>query len=164
MRDNFYLIQILLVFGQPMTVIPTLMLATMAMGPADGPFISGMVNMLKGLANAVAFALFGALSRRREQYHSTMLLDHHGTHQLALQGMGDPINGQLAATSPDSAHVARNTLQVFHTYVHEQALVLALNDIYYILIWVCLGYAAMNLVLPHRVYPPQAPSPDTPAR
>lgn len=163
-RDNFYPLQILQVFGQPMTVIPTLMLATMAMGPADGPFISGMVNMLKGLANAVAYALFAALSRRREQYHSTMLLDHHGTHALALQGMGNPITQQLSGTSPDSGHVARNSLQVFHTYVHEQSLVLALNDIYALLIVVCLGYAVMNLLLPHRVYPPRAPSPNTPAR
>lgn len=87
-RENFYPLQFLQVFGQPMTVIPTLMLATMAMGPADGPFISGMVNMLKGLANAVAYALFAAFTRRREQYHSTMLLDHHGTHALALNGLG----------------------------------------------------------------------------
>ena len=158
-RDNFYPIQILQVFGQPMTVIPTLMLSTMALGPADGPFISGMVNLLKGLANAVAFALFSALSRRREQYHSTMLLDHHGAHATALSGQGDPIAGQLSATSPDGGHVAANILQVFHTYVHEQALVLALVDIYFLLVWACLGYAVMNLLLPRRVYPPRAPSP-----
>ncbi|MGV4857827.1 MFS transporter [Acetobacter senegalensis] len=163
-RDNFYVIQVLQAFGQPMTVIPTLMLSALALGPADGPFISGMVNMLKGLANAVAYAIFAALTRRREQYHSTMLLDHHGTHGLALQGMGNPITQQLSVTSPDSEHVARNSLQVFHTYVHEQALVLALNDIYYVLIWVCIGYACMNLILPRRVYPPRAPSPNTPAR
>lgn len=163
-RDNFYPIQILQIFGQPMTVIPTLMLATLALGPADGAFISGMVNMLKGLANAVAFALFSALTRRREQYHSTMLLDHHGTHGLALQGQGNAIAGQLAGTSVDAGHVARHSLQVFHTYVHEQSLVLALADIYFALIWVCLGYATLNLVLPRRVYPPRAPSSPAPVR
>lgn len=162
-RDNFYLIQVLQVFGQPMTVIPTLMLATLALGPADGPFISGMVNMLKGLANAVAFALFATLTRRREQYHSTMLLDHHGTHGLALQGLGEPIGQQLAGTSPDAGHVARNALEVFHTFIHEQALVLGLADIYFILIWVCLFYAVLNVVLPRRVYPPRPPSATAPA-
>ncbi len=162
-RDNFYPIQILQIFGQPMTVIPTLMLATLAMGPADGPFISGMVNMLKGLANAVAFALLAALTRRREHYHSTMLLDHHGATHNALQGLGNPIQNQLSGTSPDGGHVARNTLEVFHTYIQEQSLVLALNDIFYILIWVCLGYAALNLILPRRVYPPRPLPTDAPA-
>lgn len=162
-RDNFYPLQILQVFGQPMTVIPTLMLATLALGPADGPFISGMVNMLKGLANAVAFALFSVLTRRREQYHSTMLLDHHGTQAQALQGLGNPITQQLSGISPDSGQVAHNSLEVFHTYVHEQSLVLSLADIYFLLIWACLGYAALNLILPRRVYPPRPPSAVAPA-
>ena len=122
-----------------------------------------MVNMLKGLANAVAFALFATLTRRREQYHSTMLLDHHGTHGLALQGLGEPIGQQLAGTSPDAGHVARNALEVFHTFIHEQALVLGLADIYFILIWVCLFYAVLNVVLPRRVYPPRRPSATAPA-
>ncbi|MBO1358799.1 MFS transporter [Acetobacter sacchari] len=162
-RDNFYVIQILQVFGQPMTVIPTLMLATLALGPADGPFISGMVNMLKGLANAVAFAIFAAVTRRREQYHSVMLLDHHGANGTTLQGLGDPIQQQLAGTSPDAGHVAHNALEVFHTYVHEQSVVLGLADIYFGLIWVCLGYAVLNVLLPRRVYPPRAPAATAPA-
>ena len=163
-RDNFYPIQMLQILGQPMTVIPTLMLATLAMGPADGPFISGMVNMLKGLANAIAFALFSILTRRREQYHSTMLLGHGSAHATPADGVGSPIAGQLAGTSPDTAHVAHNTLQVFHTYVHEQALVLALADIYLVVMVVCLGYAVLNLVLPKRVYPPRAPARPAPAQ
>ncbi|MBB2166893.1 MFS transporter [Gluconacetobacter aggeris] len=162
-RDNFYVIQALQVFGQPMTVIPTLMLATLALGPADGPFISGMVNMLKGLANAVAFALFAALTRRREQYHSAMLLDHHGAQGLALQGLGDPIGQQLSSTSPDAGHIAHNVLEVFHTFIEEQSLVLGLTDIYFVLMWVCLFYAALNVILPRRVYPPRPPSATAPA-
>ena len=162
-RDNFYTLQILQVLGQPMTVIPPLKMAPIALGPADGPFISGMVNMLKGLANAVAFALFSVLTRRREQYHSTMLLDHHGTQAQALQGLGNPITQQLSGISPDSGRVAHNSLEVFHTYVHEQSLVLSLADIYFLLIWACLGYAALNLILPRRVYPPRPPSAVAPA-
>jgi DHA2 family multidrug resistance protein len=162
-RDNFYPIQMLQILGQPMTVIPTLMLATLAMGPADGPFISGMVNMLKGLANAIAFALFSILTRRREQYHSTMLLGHGSARATPTDGAVSSITGQLAGTSPDAAHVARNTLEVFHTYVREQSLVLALADIYLVVMVMCLTYAALNLVLPRRVYPPRAPAQPAPA-
>lgn len=162
-RDNFYPIQMLQILGQPMTVIPTLMLATLAMGPADGPFISGMVNMLKGLANAIAFALFSILTRRREQYHSTMLLGHGSAHATPADGATRSITGQLAGTSPDTAHVAHNTLEVFHTYIREQSLVLALADIYLVVMVMCLAYAALNLVLPRRVYPPRAPAQPAPA-
>ena len=158
-RDNFYIIQILQAIGQPTVVIPVLMLATMALGPADGPLISGMVNMLKGMANAIAAALFAILLRRREQFHSAMLLERHGDNATSLQGFGNPIGGQLAGTSPDSAHVGRNTLEVFHTFLHEQSTVLALADIYVVIMWICIFFVVLTAILPGRVYPPSAPKP-----
>ncbi|KXV39762.1 MFS transporter, partial [Gluconobacter albidus] len=163
-RDNFYVLQGLQILGQPMVVIPVLMLATMSLGPADGPFISGMVNMLKGMANAFAAAIFEILLRRREQYHSTMLLDRAGNNATALSGMGDPIHGAISNSSPDGDHVARNTLQIFHTYLHEQSITLALVDIYFVVMCLCLAYVALTAVLPKRVYPPgKGPAPAMPA-
>ncbi|GEM17730.1 MFS transporter [Gluconobacter oxydans] len=163
-RDNFYVMQGLQIFGQPMVVIPVLMLATMSLGPADGPFISGMVNMLKGMANAFATAIFEILLRRREQYHSTMLLDRAGNNATSLSGMGDPIHAAISNTSPDNAHVARNTLQIFHTYLHEQSITLALVDIYFVVMCICIFYVALTAVLPKRVYPPgKGPAPPIPA-
>ncbi|MFT8613632.1 MAG: MFS transporter [Gluconobacter oxydans] len=163
-RDNFYVMQGLQIFGQPMVVIPVLMLATMSLGPADGPFISGMVNMLKGMANAFATAIFEILLRRREQYHSTMLLDRAGNNATSLSGMGDPIHAAISNTSPDSDHVARNTLQIFHTYLHEQSITLALVDIYFVVMCICIFYIALTAVLPKRVYPPgKGPAPAIPA-
>lgn len=163
-RDNFYLLQALQILGQPMVVIPVLMLATMSLGPADGPFISGMVNMLKGMANAFAAAIFEILLRRREQYHSTMLLDRTGNNATALSGMGDPIHGAISNSSPDGDHVARNTLQIFHTYLHEQSITLALVDIYFVVMCLCIAYVALTAVLPKRVYPPgKGPAPAMPA-
>jgi len=163
-RDNFYVLQGLQILGQPMVVIPVLMLATMSLGPADGPFISGMVNMLKGMANAFAAAIFEILLRRREQYHSTMLLDRTGNNATALSGMGDPIHGAISNSSPYGDHVARNTLQIFHTYLHEQSLTLALVDIYFVVMCLCLAYVALTAVLPKRVYPPgKGPAPAMPA-
>ncbi|MFT8920488.1 MAG: MFS transporter, partial [Gluconobacter oxydans] len=162
-RDNFYVMQGLQIFGQPMVVIPVLMLATMSLGPADGPFISGMVNMLKGMANAFATAIFEILLRRREQYHSTMLLDRAGNNATSLSGMGDPIHAAISNTSPDSDHVARNTLQIFHTYLHEQSITLALVDIYFVVMCICIFYVALTAVLPKRVYPPgKGPAPAIP--
>ncbi|ANQ41028.1 EmrB/QacA family drug resistance transporter [Gluconobacter oxydans] len=153
-RDNFYLLQDLQVVGQPMVVIPVLVLATMSLGPADGPFISGMVNMLKGMASAVGAALFAILLRRREQYHSNMLLDRSGNNATSLSGMGNPIEDAIQNTSPDTAHVSRNALAIFHHYLHEQSVVLALADIYFVVAVLCAGYVVLNFILPKRVYPP----------
>jgi len=159
-RDNFYLLQGLQVVGQPMVVIPVLVLATMSLGPADGPFISGMVNMLKGMASAVAAALFEVLLRRREQYHSNMLLDRSGNNATSLSGMGNPIENAIQNTSPDTAHVSRNALEIFHDYLHEQSVVLALADIYLVVAVVCAIYVVLNFILPKRVYPPgKGPAP-----
>jgi len=152
-RDNFYLLQILQIFGQPMVVIPTLMLATMGLGPADGPLISGMVNMLKGMANAIAAALFETLLRVRQHYHSVILLDHYGTHRFTLQGFGNRIGEQIAPLNPDTRHIAQNAQQIFHTYIHEQSMVLALADLYFILMWVCVAFVILDAILPSRVYP-----------
>ncbi len=164
MRQNFYLIQALQIFGQPMVVIPTLMLATMALGPADGPMISGMVNMLKGLANALAFAIFAVLLRTRENFHSVMLLDRVGHDVHVLPGLvGNPIAGGLATSGPDGGKQAQTALEVFHGYVHEQAITLTLADIYLLIAILCVGYIALNALLPARVYPPQPVPPPPPA-
>jgi len=143
-RDNFYIIQALQIFGQPMVIIPVLMLATLSLGPSDGPFISGMVNMLKGMANALAFALFSILLRRREHYHSTMLLDH--------PGMIHRSHGVAAAAS-------------LHETLSAQATVLALVDVLVVVIVICAVFVVLTAILPGRVYPPgkeprdPAPSP-----
>ncbi|HWU02474.1 MAG TPA: MFS transporter [Novosphingobium sp.] len=157
MRGNFYAIQALQVFGEPMVVIPVLMLATMKLGPADGPLISGMVNMMKGLANALAFALLATLLRRRENLHSVMLLGGNGHSVNALAGMGNPVAGLTAGLSPDSNANALAALQTFHGYVHEQALTLALADIYLVVSLVALAYMCLTALMPERVFPPQRP-------
>ncbi|WP_342629555.1 MFS transporter [Nguyenibacter vanlangensis] len=163
-RENFYIVQLLQVASEPMMVIAILMLATMGLGPADGPFISGMFNMTKGLANAIAAGVISALLRRREQYHSTMLLDTYGYNHNALQPWGDPAQGLLAPHIADPARLEWNMTILMHGAVSEQALILACADIYTIMIGVCAALFVLNMILPQRVYPPRAPSASAPAR
>ncbi|HZU62606.1 MAG TPA: MFS transporter [Novosphingobium sp.] len=158
MRGNFYAIQALQVFGEPMVVIPVLMLATMKLGPADGPLISGMVNMMKGLANALTFALLATLLRRRENFHSAMLLAGQGHSANALAGMGDPLAALTANLTPDARINAAAALETFHGYVHEQALTLALADLYLLVCGVALVYMCLTALMPERVFPPSPPA------
>ncbi|AQS88119.1 multidrug resistance transporter [Neoasaia chiangmaiensis NBRC 101099] len=156
-RENFYVILLLQVASQPMMVIADLVIVTMGLGPADGPFISGLFNVTKGLANAIAAGVVDALMRRREQYHSTMLLDHYGNQRFAMQGMGDPTAGELAPRIADPAHVDGTAIGLFHKVVAEQSMILACADIYVVMIGVCAALIVLNSFLPTRVYPPRAP-------
>lgn len=145
-RDNFFALQALLVLGQPMTIIPILMLATLKLAPTDGPFVSGMFNMVKGLANVIAAAVVDILLTWREHLHSNVLLDGAGRGWFARQagtaaGQNSPQPAVLAAL----AHA-----------VHDQALVLASADIYLVMVGVAVVMLLLNLILPQRVYPPAA--------
>lgn len=132
-RDNFYLLQMLHIFGQPMAVLPLLMLATGGMTPQDGPFASAWFNTVKGLASVVATGLLEALTTLRRHFHSNMLVDNLGNSPLA------------DGTAPGLA-----------TRIHEQALVLTSADLY-----LCMALLAAALIMlipfvPTRIYPPRA--------
>ncbi|MFK0088141.1 MFS transporter [Pseudomonas sp. NPDC090755] len=132
-RDNFYLLQLLHIFAQPMSVIPLLMLATGGMTPQDGPFASAWFNTIKGLASVVATGLLEALTTIRRHFHSNALVDSLG-------------NSPLADSSTPG--LARR--------IHEQALVLTSADLY-----LCMAVLAAALILlipfvPTRIYPPRA--------
>ncbi|MDD2057424.1 MFS transporter [Pseudomonas sp. GD03860] len=132
-RDNFYLLQALHIFAQPMAVLPLLMLATGGMTPQDGPFASAWFNTVKGLASVVAAGLIEALTTVRRHFHSNNLVDSLGNSPLSDDG---------------AAGLARR--------IHDQALVLTSADLY-----LCMALLALALILlipfvPTRIYPPRA--------
>ncbi len=132
-RDNFYLLQLLQVFGQPMAVIPLLMLATGGMTPQDGPFASAWFNTVKGLASVVAGALIEALTLHRLHLHSTVLVDNLGNAPLLDDSLPD-----LAAR------------------LHQQAVVLTSADLYLCMAGVALAMTLLIPFVPTRIYPPRA--------
>lgn len=132
-RDNFYLLQMLHIFGQPMAVLPLLMLATGGMTPQDGPFASAWFNTIKGLASVVATGVLEALTTVRRHFHSNTLVDNLGNSPL--------IDSQMPGLAKR---------------IHEQALVLTSADLY-----LCMAVLAAALILlipfvPTRIYPPRA--------
>lgn len=147
-RGNFYLFQALQIFAQPMIVVPILMLATLKLAPMDGPYVSGMFNMIKGLANAVATGLIDYLLTSRTHFHSQMLMDSLGNNLGALTALGRvPANlGQFA----DAAQA--------------QALTLAISDIYLVLIGITAALFLLLVTLPSRVYPPSSALGPVPAQ
>jgi DHA2 family multidrug resistance protein len=134
-RDDFYVLQWLQIFGQPMAVLPLLMLSTGSINPMQGPFASAWFNTVKGLSAVIATGVIEALTTARLHFHSTMLVDRLGNSPLA----------------------ERDSVSLAHR-LHEQALVLTSSDLY-----LCMAGIAMTLILlifwlPTRIYPPRTPT------
>jgi DHA2 family multidrug resistance protein len=132
-RDDFYVLQLLQVFGQPMAVLPLLMLATGSITPVQGPFASAWFNTVKGLAAVIATGMIDALTTARLHFHSTMLVDRLGNSPLA---------------DSDSAGLAHR--------LHEQAVVLTASDLYLCMTGIALALILLIFWLPTRIYPPRA--------
>ena len=144
-RATFYPLQALMVFGEPMLVIPILMLATTGLLPSEGPFVSGMFNMVKGLAGALALGFIDIMITWREHTHSQVLLDQYGNSRFTLEGF----------------HFDYGGLGGFAAAVRAQAMVLTASDIYVAALCVIAALFLLLLVLPKRVYPPTAAAPAT---
>ncbi|MCF4998897.1 MFS transporter [Pseudomonas syringae] len=134
-RDDFYVLQWLQIFGQPMAVLPLLMLSTGSITPLDGPFASAWFNTVKGLAAVVATGVIEALTTSRQHFHSTMLVDSLGNAPLADH------------SDPGLAH-----------RLHEQAVVLTSSDLYLCMAGVAVALILLIFWLPTRIYPPRAPT------
>ncbi|MGI4840849.1 MAG: MFS transporter [Janthinobacterium lividum] len=136
-REDFYLIQMIMIFAQPMAVVPLLMLSTGGLQPADGPFASAWFNTVKGFAAVAASSALETVTLHRLHFHSTMLVDRYGSNPSVTAGIAPQ-------------HMAQR--------LHEQAVVLTSSDLY-----LCLGAVAVLLIalipiLPTRIFPPRAAS------
>lgn len=123
MAEQFFVAQVLQVFGQAMTVISLLFLATSVIQPMEGPQVSGIVNGLRAFGTMLGGALIGRLLHVREATHANVLLDQAAN-----------VHRSIAVNTPDAfIDVA---LRVSH-----QAFVLSIADSY-----MALGALALLLV------------------
>lgn len=130
--DNFYLLQMLQIFAQPMAVLPLLMLATNGLAPQDGPFASAWFNTVKGFAAVLAGGVLEALLTRRRHFHSTMLVDRLGN----LWGGDAPL--ALAGR------------------LHREVAVLSAVDLYRAMAWLALALIVLIPLAATRIHPPRA--------
>lgn len=134
-RDDFYVLQWLQILGQPMAVLPLLMLSTGSITPMEGPFASAWFNTVKGLAAVIATGVIDALTTARLHFHSSMLVDNLGNSPL------------VDSASANLAH-----------RLHQQAVVLTSSDLYLCMAGVAVALILLIFWLPTRIYPPRAPT------
>lgn len=135
MVAEFVGVQALQAVGQPMAIVSMLFLATSVVQPMEGPFVSGMINMLRALGTLVGSSLVTHLLVTRDHFHSHMLVDQ----------LGRPVP---AANDVPLAYLAHA--------IGEQAFVLSIADLYRL-----LGVGAIVLIPAvlclERVRPPLIP-------
>lgn len=113
MGSDFAVAQVLQVFGQPMAVISMLFLATSVVQPMEGPFVSGIVNMLRAFGTLFGHAVIGHFTVLREKFHSSVLVNHAGA---TMEAIGDT-----------------RSVDTLSEQIHQQATVLSLADGYAVL-------------------------------
>ncbi|ALK29601.1 MFS transporter [Burkholderia plantarii] len=147
-RENFYAVQLLQIFAQPMAVIPLLMLATNGMTPMEGPFASSWFNTVKGFSVVVGTGVTEGLTTMRERYHLNVLADQSGNHPLA----GDLTRQAWGAASGLDPQAL---LALLSARMHEQALVLASADVLRVMAVLSFALIVLIPLVPTRIYPPR---------
>ncbi|VTP64850.1 drug resistance MFS transporter, drug:H+ antiporter-2 (14 Spanner) (DHA2) family [Serratia rubidaea] len=154
-RQNFWLIQILQAFGQPMMILPILMGSTSVVAPPEGPFASAIFNTVRGFSSVAAGVLVTHFLNRREQFHSHVLVDQLGNRPWLMTAASGDSSSASAPLLPDGSVSSAENLGHFSTLVKHQALILGISDAYLLIIGCALLLVLLTLWLPKRVYPPQ---------
>lgn len=148
-REQFYLWQVLQAVGQPMVVMPLLMMATNTVkGPEEGPFASALINTTRSLAAPVGIGILQLIERWRGALHSERLVDQVG--QSRFQPVLAP-KGLLPGHATTASEQARRLAHA----VEMQASVLTAADTLLILSGFGVALALLVVFLPVRTYPPR---------
>ncbi len=155
-REQFYLWQIFQAIGQPMVVMPLLLMASNAVkGPEEAPLVSGMINMPRAVATAAGTWLTQLINRWRGDLHYNRIADQVGQERYRIiQGHGvlpqftPPLLANGQPRSPGS-------LQQFAQLVAQQANILTISDTYLIFAALTVFLMVVVIVLPERTLPPR---------
>lgn len=154
-RQNFWAIQIMQAFGQPMMILPILMSSTSVVLPPEGPFASAMFNTVRGFSTVAAGCLIENVLTHREKFHSHILVDSLGNRPWAITADSSTTAGYLQPLLPDGQPSSVENLGQFSTLVKHQAIILSISDAYLLIIGFALLLVLLTALLPKRVWPPQ---------
>ena len=155
-RDQFYLWQLLQAVGQPMVIMPLLMMATNAVaGPAEGPFASALINTSRAVAEATGAWLLELIGRWRNALHSDRIIDEIGQDRWrVIQGNG-VLPQYPPPLMPDGQPRVPNSLETFSHAVEQQVTILSTSDTFLILGALTVFLMVVVMTLPIRTMPPR---------
>jgi DHA2 family multidrug resistance protein len=155
-RDQFYQWQLLQAVGQPMVIMPLLMMTTNTVaGPAEGPFSSALLNTSRAMAEAASAWFLGLIGRWRGALHSDRLIDEAGQDRWrVIQGNG-VLPQYPPPLMPNGQPRLPGSLEALGHAVEQQVTILSASDAFLILGALTVFLMIVVMTLPVRTFPPR---------
>jgi DHA2 family multidrug resistance protein len=155
-RDQFYLWQLLQAIGQPMVIMPLLMMSTNTVaGPAEGPFASALVNTSRAVAEAASAWFLGLIDRWRSALHSDRIIDEVGQDRWRVIQSNRVLPQYSPPLTPGGQPRVPNSLEAFGHAVEQQVAILSMSDTFLILGALTVFLMVVVMTLPVRTVPPR---------
>ena len=155
-RDQFFLWQLLQAVGQPMVIMPLLMMTTNSVaGPAEGPFVSALVNTPRAVAEATSAWFLDLINRWRNALHSDRIIDQAGQDRWRLIQSNGVLPQYPPPLTPAGQPRVPNSLEAFRHAVEQQVTILSTSDTFLILGALTVFLMVVVITLPVRTVPPR---------
>ena len=155
-RDQFYLWQLLQAVGQPMVIMPLLMMSTNTVaGSAEGPFASALINTVRAVAEAASAWFLELISRWRNALHSSRIVDEVGQDRWRVIQSNGVLPQYPTPLTPGGLPRAPGSLEAFGHAVEQQVAILSASDTFLILGALTVFLMVVVMTLPVRTMPPR---------
>jgi MFS transporter, DHA2 family, multidrug resistance protein len=155
-RDQFYFWQLLQAIGQPMVIMPLLMMATNTVArPEEGPFASALVNAPRAIAEATGVWFLALIGRWRNALHYDRIIDQAGQDRWRVIQTNQMLPQYPPPLMPDGRLRAPGSLEAFRHAVEQQVLILSTADTFLILGALTVFLMVVVMTLPVRAVPPR---------
>lgn len=152
-RDQFVTVQALQAVGQPLVIMPLLMMATNALKPEEGPRGAALVNAPRAVSEALGAAGLGLIARSRGALHGERILDTLGQNRIALAQVG--LLPASALRPAPGGGAGASALRALEAAAQREVATLTTIDTYLMAAGLALGLLVLALVLPERTLPPR---------
>jgi DHA2 family multidrug resistance protein len=155
-RDQFYLWQLFQAVGQPMVIMPLLMMTTNTIaGPAEGPSSAALLNTSRGVAEAASVWFLGLIDRWRNALHSDRIVDEAGQDRWRVIQSNGVLPQYPPPLTPAGHPRVPNSLEAFGRAVEQQVTILSTSDTFLILGALTVFLMVVVMTLPVRTMPPR---------
>jgi DHA2 family multidrug resistance protein len=153
-RDQFTFAQALQAVGQPLVVLPLLMMATNAITPEEGPLGSPLVNTPRAVAEAIGLGALSLVQRWGGARARFAILDVLGQNRLLL-AQERVLPPQALQPQPGAQGPGSIALQALNRIVDQQVTTIVTIDTYVVMGALVVVLLIVLAVLPERTYPPR---------